>query len=221
MRIRAPLRSAARMRWARWPPGPRGWPAAAPRRTAPARGDADPRAEAVVIHVLAESATLTARPDPQMSGDDGPAREQPPCEPAPAAPPAVLLGGRVLPAPLLAELAARGAKVRPVAAPDARSGYRPSTALSVFARLRDMTCRWPGCDRPAQCHRYRHTTPYPGGPTHPSNNKCYCRKHCCTSRSRQAKEFAETLRYREVTAKRCHCRAHLELVSTAVVELEP
>ncbi len=143
----------------------------------PTRGEADPRAEAVVIHVLAESDTLTARPDPQMSGDDEPAREQRPCESAPAAPPAVMLGGMVLPAPLLAELAARGAKVQPVAAPDARSGYRPSTALSVFARLRDMTCRWPGCDRPAQFTDIDHTTPYPGGPTHPSNNKCYCRKH--------------------------------------------
>ena len=121
----------------------------------PTRGDADPRAEAVVIHVLAQSDTLTARPDPQMSGDDGPAREQSPGQPAPAAPPGVLLGGRVLPAPLLAELAARGAKVRPVGAPDAGSGYRPSTALSVFTRMRDMTCRWPGCDRPRPIHRYR------------------------------------------------------------------
>ena len=77
----------------------------------PTRGDADPRAEAVVIHVLAESDTLTARPDPQMSGDDQPARDQRPCESAPAAPPAVLLGGMVLPAQLLAELAGPRAKV--------------------------------------------------------------------------------------------------------------
>ena len=58
-----------------------------------------------------------------------------------------------------------------------RSGYRPSTALTAFTRLRDMTCRWPGCDRPAEFTDIDHTTPYPGGPTHPSNNKCYCRNH--------------------------------------------
>ena len=45
----------------------------------PTRGDADPRAEAVVIHVLADSDTLNARPDPQMSGEDEPARDPSPC----------------------------------------------------------------------------------------------------------------------------------------------
>ncbi len=76
----------------------------------PTRGDADPRAQAVVIHVLAESATLTARPDPQTSGENNPARTPPRCQPVPPAPPGVMLGGRVLPAPMLAELAAHGAK---------------------------------------------------------------------------------------------------------------
>ena len=52
----------------------------------PTRGEGDPRAEAVVIHVLADSDTLTARPDPQMSGENEPAREQRPAKPAPPAP---------------------------------------------------------------------------------------------------------------------------------------
>jgi hypothetical protein len=43
--------------------------------------------------------------------------------------------------------------------------------------FRDMTCRAPGCDRPAVFGDIDHTVAYPGGPTHPGNLKCYCRKH--------------------------------------------
>ncbi|KHO20510.1 hypothetical protein QQ44_26380 [Mycolicibacterium setense] len=56
-------------------------------------------------------------------------------------------------------------------------GYRPSAALSEFIRWRDLTCRFPGCDAPAQRCDIDHTVPYPTGPTHPSNNKLYCRAH--------------------------------------------
>ena len=43
-------------------------------------------------------------------------------------------------------------------------------------RCRDLTCRWPGCDKPAPygCD-LDHTVPYPIGPTHASNIKCLCR----------------------------------------------
>ncbi|MCF6390381.1 HNH endonuclease, partial [Mycobacterium sp. MBM] len=42
---------------------------------------------------------------------------------------------------------------------------------------RDLTCRWPGCNvPPARCD-IDHTTPWPYGPTHPSNTKLYCRIH--------------------------------------------
>jgi hypothetical protein len=45
-------------------------------------------------------------------------------------------------------------------------------------RCRDLTCRWPGCDRPAFDCDIDHTVPYAdGGPTHASNLKCYCRTH--------------------------------------------
>jgi hypothetical protein len=55
--------------------------------------------------------------------------------------------------------------------------YRPSAALARFIRCRDLICRWPGCDQPATASDIDHTVPYPYGPTHPSDNKCYCRIH--------------------------------------------
>ncbi|MGD1240212.1 hypothetical protein [Mycobacterium seoulense] len=79
----------------------------------------------------------------------------------------------------LAELIHGGAKVRPVRHPaDAKPepGYRPSAELERFIRCRDMTCRFPGCDRPAEFADIDHTVPYPLGPTHASNLKCLCRK---------------------------------------------
>ncbi len=57
-------------------------------------------------------------------------------------------------------------------------GYRPSTALARFVRTRDLTCCFPGCDRPAVYCDVDHTIPYTaGGLTHPGNLKCLCRKH--------------------------------------------
>jgi hypothetical protein len=55
--------------------------------------------------------------------------------------------------------------------------YTPSRALADFVRCRDLTCRWPGCDKPAYGCDVDHTVPYPIGPTHASNLKCYCRFH--------------------------------------------
>jgi len=43
--------------------------------------------------------------------------------------------------------------------------------------MRDLTCRFPGCDCPAEFADIDHTVPYPVGPTHPSNLKMLCRKH--------------------------------------------
>ncbi|WP_396902190.1 HNH endonuclease signature motif containing protein, partial [Mycolicibacterium sp.] len=62
-------------------------------------------------------------------------------------------------------------------ADNAEPGYRPSAALSEFIRWRDLTCRFPGCDAPAERCDIDHTTPWPAGPTHPSNTKLYCRAH--------------------------------------------
>ena len=89
------------------------------------------------------------------------------------------MAGGIVPAPLLAEVIAHGATLRPVAPPssEAAPGYRPSTALDEFVRMRDVTCRFPGCDRPSVSADIDHTQPWPHGATHPSNLKCYCRIH--------------------------------------------
>jgi Domain of unknown function (DUF222) len=101
--------------------------------------------------------------------------------PAPScsAPPAFVIGGGIMPAPLLGATLER-ATIREIRHPgDAppETGYRPSRALDEFVRCRDLTCRWPGCDKPAYGCDLDHTVPYPVGPTHASNMKCYCRFH--------------------------------------------
>ncbi len=118
-----------------------------------------PGAGPVVIHVIAEQATLdghSSTPASEISADG------------------------LIPAELVTELAA-SAKLMPLihpadAPPEPR--YTPSTALARFVRCRDLTCRWPGCDHPAMDCDVDHTIPYTqGGPTHASNLKCYCRTH--------------------------------------------
>ncbi|MDT5256998.1 MAG: hypothetical protein QOD10_2078 [Mycobacterium sp.] len=118
-----------------------------------------PAASPVVIHVIAEQATVEGR-------GDAPASE-------------VGADGLITPE-LIAELAV-SAKLMPLihpgyAAPE--PGYAPSKALADFVRCRDLTCRWPGCDRPAVGCDLDHTIPYAqGGATHAANLKCYCRLH--------------------------------------------
>lgn len=149
---------------------------------------------APVVHVVAHAESIETPADNHRNGEEPPpppvdpknllAPTQPVPEPDPPvkAPPALLLGGPLIPAPLLAELIAAGAIVKPVRhpGPDSlpESGYRPSTALDEFVRCRDMTCRWPGCDRPAQSCDIDHAVAYDaGGLTHPSNLRTLCRKH--------------------------------------------
>jgi hypothetical protein len=109
-----------------------------------------------------------------------PAAESAPTSPASCpAPPAFVIGAGVMPAPLLAATVER-ATVREIrhpgdAPPEAR--YRPSRALADFVRCRDLTCRWPSCDNAAYDCDIDHTVPWPLGPTHASNIKCYCRFH--------------------------------------------
>ena len=159
----------------------------------PAGTDTDERAASVVIHVVAEASALDGQPDPHMSGEPTPrpiTRDMtlaealaPDPEPEPPAAPAtaVITGGGVIPTPQLAELIRGGAQVRPVRHPGdvapPEQGYRPSAELERFIRCRDLTCRFPHCDRPAEFADIDHTVPYPLGPTHPSNLKCLCRKH--------------------------------------------
>lgn len=120
----------------------------------------DARAASVVVHVLADSAPDGARPA------DGPGS-------------AIIVGGGVVPTPLLAELIGSGAKVRHLRKPvdGAEPQYRPATALDEFVRMRDLTCRFPNCDRPAEACDIDHAIPWPFGATHPSGLRCLCRKH--------------------------------------------
>ena len=110
----------------------------------------------VVIHVMAEQATISG--DSQSPGyltNFGP------------------IAGKIL-----RDIAAT-AKIKPLVIPPNSSerGYRPSAALAEFVRCRDLTCRFPGCDQPAEVCDVDHTVPFPLGPTHPSNLKLLCRYH--------------------------------------------
>lgn len=61
--------------------------------------------------------------------------------------------------------------------------YHPPAALDRAVRCRDLTCRFPGCSRPARVcdidHTipFNHTDPGAGGRTVLANLKCLCRKH--------------------------------------------
>ncbi|MDM4141569.1 MULTISPECIES: HNH endonuclease signature motif containing protein [Mycobacterium] len=111
----------------------------------------------VVIHVIAEQASL-----------EGTA-------PTPAVVPGV---EGLIPAEVIAQLAT-SARLMPLIAPSgAETRYTPSAALADFVRCRDLTCRAPGCDRPAGECDLDHTVPYAdGGATHASNLKALCRGH--------------------------------------------
>lgn len=132
-------------------------------------------ASPVVIHVIAEQATLDGTSDA----------------------PASLIGSDGLITPeLLAELAMT-AKMVPLAHPGHRPpepGYRPSRALADFVRSRDLTCRWPGCEVPATGCDIDHSIPHvDGGPTHASNLNCKCRTHhlCKTFWGWREKQLAD------------------------------
>jgi hypothetical protein len=114
-----------------------------------------PAATPVVIHVIGEQPSADA--------------------------PGSLVGADGLIPPEMVEELAKSAKLVPLVPPgDAppERGYVASRALADFVRCRDLTCRWPGCDKPAFDCDLDHTIPYAaGGLTHASNLKCYCRTH--------------------------------------------
>jgi hypothetical protein len=147
----------------------------------------------VVINVIAEEKTLSDDTAAQLdgAGPPGPTTAQlramtivealarPPATGSAKTNPAVVMGGGIMPAPLLAAKLAGTAAIRPVIHPGdspPEPRYVPSAALARFVRCRDMTCRFPGCDEPADRCDLDHTIAYPVGPTQAANLKCLCRK---------------------------------------------
>ncbi len=55
--------------------------------------------------------------------------------------------------------------------------YRPPAALDRHVRLRDGTCRFPGCAVPATECDLDHLVPFPLGPTSSENLHALCRRH--------------------------------------------
>ena len=55
--------------------------------------------------------------------------------------------------------------------------YRPPAALARHVRLRDGTCRFPGCAVPARECDLDHLIPFPQGPTSAGNLHALCRRH--------------------------------------------
>lgn len=55
--------------------------------------------------------------------------------------------------------------------------YRPPAALARHVRLRDGTCRFPGCRVPAHECDLDHLVAFPGGPTSAENLHASCRHH--------------------------------------------
>ena len=93
--------------------------------------------------------------------------------------PAALMGGQFVPGSIARRYASTATLIPIIhpgqAPPEPR--YRPSKKLIDFIRCRDMTCRFPGCNRPATETDVDHTVPWPQGPTSASNLKCLCRHH--------------------------------------------
>ena len=137
----------------------------------------DAPARNAVVYAVADEHTLDAATNPPAEAAAEPERrESPPARPKPA----YLFGAGIMPNALLGAVVER-ARIREVRHPGADSApeprYAPSRGLAEFVRCRDLTCRFPGCDKPAQVCDIDHTVAYPVGPTHPSNLKCLCRFH--------------------------------------------
>ncbi len=151
-----------------------------------------PVKSSVVIRVIADQAAVDAAQ--RMIADEDRDRqgvdvEAEPAQPQPVAPKAdwrpkdpgvaLLPGARILPIAALAEAIRSGAAIKPLwlPGPDPEPHYEPSAKLAAFVRARDLFCRFPGCDVPAERCDIDHVVPHPYGPTHASNLHCKCRTH--------------------------------------------
>lgn len=99
--------------------------------------------------------------------------------------PGYLEGYGVIDAEQVRQLAAAASLLvaNPVTSPVEALRYQPSAALERAVRCRDLTCRFPGCSRPATVCDVDHTVPFnhqdpaAGGRTVAENLKCLCRQH--------------------------------------------
>lgn len=99
--------------------------------------------------------------------------------------PGYLEGYGVIDAEQVRELAATAALhvIDPFTSPLDALRYQPSASLERAVRCRDLTCRFPGCSRPAAVCDIDHTIPFnhanpaAGGQTVYENLKCLCRQH--------------------------------------------
>ncbi|WP_027332348.1 HNH endonuclease signature motif containing protein [Mycolicibacterium tusciae] len=126
------------------------------REDCPAAAEVDTVSSAV-IHLLADQHTVDGTSDA----------------------PGYLRGFGIVPAESVRQIA-KTAHLKPLTVPTGVGpdpGYRPSAKTKEFVQWRDLTCRWPGCDKPVETSDIDHTVSWPVGPTHPSNNKHYCRIH--------------------------------------------
>lgn len=138
----------------------------------------------VVISVLADPAAVEAARD-LIAAEDGEQQPEPDPDAETSRPcpqdngVALLPGVTVLPIVALAEAIRNGASIKElrVPGPDPEPHYRPSAKLAAFVRARDLFCRFPGCDVPAERCDIDHVVPWPYGPTHASNLNCKCRTH--------------------------------------------
>jgi len=122
------------------------------------------RAVPVVINVIATEATVSGESEE----------------------PGYLEGFGVIDADTVRELT-EDAKLRPLAEPtvteERAHRYQPTPAVARWVRYRDLTCRFPFCDRKATICDLDHTTPFnhedpaTGGLTVPSDLAAYCRQH--------------------------------------------
>lgn len=99
--------------------------------------------------------------------------------------PGTVSGFGVLPADVARRLAAGDARWRHVLIHSVTGAvldvgtlsYRPPAAMARLVRLRDGTCRFPGCRVPAAECDLDHLIPFPDGPTSVENLHALCRGH--------------------------------------------
>ncbi|OBB18799.1 hypothetical protein A5761_07375, partial [Mycolicibacterium setense] len=133
------------------------------------------------VETPAEQSTQAPTPrDPRIHGKPDQSELAADRTPAVTGGPAVILGGGIVPAPLLAELIATGATIKPLSNPETlttETRYRPSTKLAAYVQMRDLVCMFPGCGVAADRCDLDHSTPWPAGATHPGNLGPKCRTH--------------------------------------------